>query len=517
MADEGNVKVTKPDYALILDNLRKALYTINDNPYTDRKGSVFYLEKGKKGNDADITRKEFSVNNKEQKGKFFQKRTKMESAFLPLDEYKCFIDHYTPEISPPVELNKPLFWVAHLAGWKRLGVSPDNPQLDRLFKDSKDAVGKYGKCFKHDLEKTKFTLSEEGKVEFFTVGEDDLSHSHMTDAAEYIVLCNYQLVKDYVRGRKMLLRNVISDFAHNMYDAERERINEEDTHSLLPDNETEVNELCNCLNRMMLAYDQLSDYEVDKKDWLLGRSLAWLVIGAMLRNSLSMDLINSSLIPYLPASDISTPPEFHLWKDATVSIPELFWCSGKTWYEEVRKPGARFHSLDIIDRILPDASDKPTHNRAGHYFPFRAADSDDRTIQCSRFSKLLQDKNSTLNQGHFMLIGEGGMGKTTTLMSAMYDSYEGKEYYNGELVIPLFVELSLAPDSQESPAYGGTSSSVIHRLLYAMLQQKDSKKDRSDLLRECMNDDCSIAKDTIREYLTDGDTPDLRYVLLVDG
>ena len=197
------------------------------------------------------------------------------------------------------------------------------------------------------------------------------------------------------------------------------------------------------------------------------------------------------------------------------SVPELFWNAGKTWYKEVRKPGSRFHSLDIVNHILPSAENKPAESE--YCFPFRATDTNENTIQCARFSELLQDKNSIYHQGHFMLIGEGGIGKTTTLMSAMQDAYEDKDTYKGEQVIPLFIELSLSPDSQDSHAYDGTSSSVIHRLIYAMLQRKDSKKDHSDLLRECMNDGSSIARDTVRELLVAATDDERRYVLLIDG
>ena len=197
------------------------------------------------------------------------------------------------------------------------------------------------------------------------------------------------------------------------------------------------------------------------------------------------------------------------------SIPGRFWNAGKMWYEEARKPGARFHSLDIVNKILPSAEDKPAESE--YSFSFRATDTNENAIQCSRFSELLRDKNSVYHRGHFMLIGEGGIGKTTTLMSAMQDSYKEKESYKGESVIPLFVELSLAPDSQDSHAYDGISSSVIHRLIYAMLQEKDSKKDHTDFLRECMNEESSIAKDTVRTLLTSVAGDETRYVLLIDG
>ena len=201
-----------------------------------------------------------------------------------------------------------------------------------------------------------------------------------------------------------------------------------------------------------------------------------------------------------------------------LSVPERFWNAGKAWYEDSRRPGARFHSLDIVDYILPSATDRLEDPAGYEYsFSFKASDTDGNMIQCSRFSDLLRDKNSEYHQGHFMLVGEGGIGKTTTLMSVMYDGYDKKESYNGEPVIPLFVELSLSPDSQDSPAYDGTSSTVIHRLIYAMLLQKDSTMDHDDLMRECMNDESNIAKYKVRELLSSENGEGTRYALLLDG
>ena len=53
--------------------------------------------------------------------------------------------------------------------------------------------------------------------------------------------------------------------------------------------------------------------------------------------------------------------------------------------------------------------------------------------------------------------------------------------------------------------------------IYAMLQRKESRKDHSDLLRECMNDENSIARDTVHELLTSVTGDETRYVLLIDG
>ena len=305
MADEENVKVMKPDYSLVLDNLRKALYTRTDNPYTG-DGSIYYFDESKLTGDY--------------KTEFFQKREMGADAFNPfIAQQKIMIAYRTDSgnSDSSIQINQLLFWTVHLAGWKRLKASPADEQIYRLFTDSKGATKKYRSEFKKDLEITKFLLNGDGSVILAPAGPciPGTGQSELP-VSEYIVECNYLIVKNYTGGRKALLRKVIGDFAQNIHDAERSR-NDDGKYSMLPDNETEVKELCSCLNRMMLAYDQLPEYEIDKKDWLLGRSLAWLVIVAMLRNCLSMDLINSSLVPFLPPADgnLLPVPRLHIQDD----------------------------------------------------------------------------------------------------------------------------------------------------------------------------------------------------------
>ena len=198
-----------------------------------------------------------------------------------------------------------------------------------------------------------------------------------------------------------------------------------------------------------------------------------------------------------------------------IDIQELFWRAGKLWYDDMRKPGARFHNLDIVEQILPSGTDEPA--KSEHSFPFKATDTNDKIIQCSRFSELLRKNNSLDHKTHLILVGEGGSGKTTTLMSAMKDTYDNRDKYEGEQVVPLFLELSQVPDSRQCHAYDGESSSVIHRMIYAQLMQPIRKKTRSDLFRECMNEENSIAKDTVYEYLKSSEEKDIKYAFLLDG
>lgn len=508
----------KKDYSLTMHALYNAFYSIK-NPYTDSEESVFVL-----------LEKPTTPFRDRLLEKTEDKKTPIFAS--PSDYGKILRTYSAKPIPKPVSGSHKLFLITHLGGWKSGKVDLDD-KTDPIFHDNSRPDGGIREEFFDELLNCKYARDEKGDCRFFQKNRSVMEPlpAGSRHISEYIVECNHALISNYY-VRKDILRQIILDFADNMDKAERiRRDNGENSLISDPENKKGLDELKKCLKEIINAYDQLPDSEV-RREWLLSRALSWLVIAAFLRKNLTEYVIERCLKPYKfldyqidTAEDITEtkknrvkPQTLKNGREETVfgvSAPELFWNAGKSWYEEARKPGGRFHSLDIVNHILPSAEDKPAGSE--YRFSFKASDTDENAIQCSRFSELLRDKDSVYHQGHFILIGEGGIGKTTTLMSAMQDTYEGKDTYKGESVIPLFVELSLAPDSQDSHAYDGTSSSVIHRLIYAMLQQKDSRKDRADLLRECMNEESSTARDTVRELLTSAADEEIRYVLLIDG
>ena len=483
----------KPDYALLLDNLYIALYKKDNNPYI-LKGNIFGYQTKLAGKALQKLLNEERVNN---------------IPFMPYKEYQSILNGYAVNSYNSIfSGSQERFFLSHLGGWR----SAQNTLSDlknSLFHDNKRSAGTVRSEFASALS-TWMCKPDGNGYAFFKKGEP-LSETDSEKTAyisEYIVACNYQLVSGYCLDKDGL-RQILGDFTDHILEAEenREKSGEK---NLVKKNREALDCLIEKLIAILNAYDHSEDQI--ERDWFLSRALAGLIIGAMLRETLSPQLVKYYIFHHLPnagAAGISSP------SSRSQSIPKMFWEAGKHWYEDVRKPGARFHSLNIVNHILPSAENAPSESE--YSFPFRAMDTNDITIQCSRFSELLLDQDSIYHKGHFMLIGEGGIGKTTTLMSAMQDVYDGKEKYSGESVIPLFIELSLSPDSQDSHAYDGISSTVIHRLIYAMLQQVESKKDRSDLFRECMNVPSNIAKEFVRELLDCTAEEEIRYVLLVDG
>ena len=110
------------------------------------------------------------------------------------------------------------------------------------------------------------------------------------------------------------------------------------------------------------------------------------------------------------------------------------WHAAHRWYENSKKKGGRFARLDIVETVLPDVTKKYEKTE----FPI------DVKLGKEGEKKGLLDAIKE-EKGDLYLIGQGGIGKTTALMKIMEDTY--KEPYTDDTQIPVFVELSFAPDS----------------------------------------------------------------------
>ncbi|MGN0475024.1 MAG: TIR domain-containing protein, partial [Acutalibacteraceae bacterium] len=172
------------------------------------------------------------------------------------------------------------------------------------------------------------------------------------------------------------------------------------------------------------------------------------------------------------------------------------WNAGQRYLEQIKSAGARFNSLHIDERIMPLAVQNTPKDEEN--FPIRVQSREgDEAV---RLSDALE-----ANSGHVYLIGEGGIGKTTALISIMEQAYE-KSYYTSSAKIPLFLELNRAPE-------------------YSTWYQGDEKLEsvfiRLELSRILRNADriSNVPKDCIysldKEFSKKTDSPE--YLLLLDG
>lgn len=179
------------------------------------------------------------------------------------------------------------------------------------------------------------------------------------------------------------------------------------------------------------------------------------------------------------------------------------WNAGQRWLENSRKEGGRFASLDIDRTIMPKAKKRGKAEKF-EQMPINVSeqkkDEKGGTTQGEERS-LLSALSST--SGNIYLIGQGGIGKTTALISIMNDAYDGKTY-SETAQIPLFIELSRAPDTY-GKLYESGESTFIRRAIY---QQVCGYKSIKEVPQSGV--------DAVDELLKkETDSPE--YILLLDG
>lgn len=331
------------DYSLTLNNLYIALYENNNNPYT-KAGAVFGFRRTLTGETLD---KLLNQSRSEEEA------TKQETQpFMTADDYSRVLKLYTRK-GFIYKGSQKRFFIAHLGGWRSARVTLSQ-KTDVIFNGNNKADGGVRAEFCEDFGSWKCFTDDSGNYVFFWA-DDFIGRTKpkgTRSIAEYIVSCNYHLISQYCE-RKELLKDVIYAFAENMEDDERKRSGKKGLNNLYDEHQDKIKRLKDCLEKLVLTYENSDN--IMEKDWSLARALSYLVIGAMLRETLSCKLIEENFEEYLPKSDKTgfgkdVADEGGIKKSKTaLSVSEQFWQAGRTWYEEARKPGARFHSLDIVN------------------------------------------------------------------------------------------------------------------------------------------------------------------------
>ena len=183
------------------------------------------------------------------------------------------------------------------------------------------------------------------------------------------------------------------------------------------------------------------------------------------------------------------------------------WQAAHRWLEESKRPGGRFAGLHISESILPNAA---RNNRSAE-MPILVYGKEKTT-------QLLMEAIGSTNHHHY-LVGEGGIGKTTALMHIMNAQYAEKNY-TPDIQIPIFVELSFAPDTFGA-LYEGGNSSFIRRAIFKQLRadrsiKQVSAKEVSDIDEVFASTPYDVAVKPITAALSKM-TSAPEYLLLLDG
>lgn len=202
--------------------------------------------------------------------------------------------------------------------------------------------------------------------------------------------------------------------------------------------------------------------------------------------------------------------EFHR---VFIAVTELnrrnLWYAAHRWYKNSREKGGRFSSLCIDETIMPGTLKKHTRKELPIcVFP---ENQNDKSIP------LLEALSST--NGHLYLIGQGGIGKTTALMYIMKQAYDEKSYKDNTQ-IPIFVELSHAPDSASGQIYANGKSTFIRRSIFRQVRAERSFQIMGDSEVETLTDLFGLPYDFAVRPIVDllrHNSPAPEYLLLLDG
>ncbi|MBQ4396499.1 MAG: TIR domain-containing protein, partial [Clostridia bacterium] len=233
---------------------------------------------------------------------------------------------------------------------------------------------------------------------------------------------------------------------------------------------------------------------------------------------------NRSVIPFVPNGTVfpesglpeglEDMPRFNriLLKDTKPTGAELLrlakaicrvnrrnmWNAGQRVLERSKTEGSRFHLLHVDERIMPLYKKDKRAKAHGATLPINVTSGESKEESSLRDALQAQ-------QGSLYLIGEGGIGKTTAMISIMERHYTDQSYSDsGE--IPIFVELNGAPKSAKwYQGEDGLASDFIRREIARLFLGVNSiGKVPKDYVSGM---DALFTKET--------DTPE--YLLLLDG
>ena len=196
------------------------------------------------------------------------------------------------------------------------------------------------------------------------------------------------------------------------------------------------------------------------------------------------------------------------------------WQAGKHWYELGKKGTGRFSGLHICDALFPKAQKKEAALPRMPVFVQHESVSDEAGVRRQPLTDALSQ--AAAHKQHIYLLGEGGIGKTTAAFSILEDAYQ--QEYTEDCQIPLFVELSGAPDTPGKLYENGVSTFIRRAIYKQVCESRAEEKSVKQVSAKAVNAlDEAFVKDPEEavlpiEDLLSKETPDApEYLLILDG
>ena len=211
---------------------------------------------------------------------------------------------------------------------------------------------------------------------------------------------------------------------------------------------------------------------------------------------------------YLAGESVNDEERSHILNSVTYINRHNMWNAGHRWLENARKKGSRFANLAINEMLIPES--KCAKDKKNVDFPIYTIENDEKA------KPLLESIKET--DGHLYLVGEGGIGKTTSLIKIMEAAYEN-QVYSSSKQITLFIELACAPDIY-GKYYENGKSTFIRRSIYQQIHNNIKIRQISQYAIDQIDDAFTMDPETsvypINDLFTE-ETGAPEFLLLLDG
>lgn len=211
---------------------------------------------------------------------------------------------------------------------------------------------------------------------------------------------------------------------------------------------------------------------------------------------------------YLAGESVNDEEKCRILNAVTYINRHNMWNAGHRWLENSRKKGSRFANLAINEMLIPES--KRANGKKKVAFPIYTTENNEKS------KPLLESIKET--GGHLYLVGEGGIGKTTSLIKIMEAAYDD-QVYSSSKQIPLFIELACAPDIY-GKYYEHGKSTFIRRSIYQQIHNNIKIRQISQHTIDQIDDAFTIDPETsvypINDLFTE-ETGAPEFLLLLDG